>query len=171
MSLDLELVKPSNFQKSKTAFISVTGGIGEIRFSKFLSNKLGFTEGDHIAWYARESDPDMKFLHGIFLTKTSIDTMEVKRSRQASAFKVNGVNIVSLLEKAFRIKKNKTIRIFVDVKNPMTYKNKGEDVKVYMVYDIPPMRHDLEDDEREDYNKEYMSLIKKIKDATGINLD
>lgn len=168
--LDLELVKPEAVPRSKTAFISTTGNKSGIYFSKYLSRAIGMVDGQNIAFYAKEGVEELKYVWGFYLTDNTLHTEPIRRNRASDMFRVNAKRVSGLIQSIFKIGNQKTVRLYVDIKSPIVYKHNGEDVKVYMIYDIPPMRDDMEDEERNEYNLDYITKMSIVKNY-GIGAD
>ena len=166
--LSFDAIVP-HFQSRTPAFISITGGMSSMFFSKYLSRTIGMTEGDSVGFFAKEDDikhnGDQKYMWAMYITKNTINTCELKRSKNQDMFRVNESKISKMLQEVFQIHKGKKVRLMVDTSKPIKFKDPatGKDAEMYMIYDLPPMRKDLEDAELASYNIDYITKMAKIR--------
>ncbi len=161
-TLELEPVIPGYSQNNRP-FISICGGKPTVFINRPLAKELGIVEGMNVAFYSDNSSEDKKYIWALFVTKNTTISLEVRNGSRPNTLRVSSKKWVEQMSKTFRISKGKTVRLYVDVKNPVEINERGETVRIYVIFDIPPLRQDLNKEELEAYNEEYIQQQIKLK--------
>jgi anaerobic selenocysteine-containing dehydrogenase len=160
--LVLQTVTPGYSQNNRP-FISICGGKPTVFFNRPLAKELGIVEGMNVAFYSDNSSEDKKYIWALFITKNTTISLEVRNGSRPNTLRVSSKKWVEQLSKTFRVTEGKTVRLYVNTKNPIEINDRGEQVKIYIIFDIPPLRQDLSGEELVKYNEEYLEQQVKLK--------
>jgi len=145
-----KLVDPhhgTNFEKSRTAFLSFAPNNFQISISAFFARQLGFLSGDRMCFIQHKTNP----LCWLFF-KTTQKHRSIEVKIRAGGYSANSKEFVTQIGKAFEFNPLYTgrIRLYVNMDNPIKHNiSDGEggttESVMYQIYDIPELRKDFED--------------------------
>lgn len=142
------------FEKSRTAFISLSQANGTITLSAFFARTIGLMSGDRIFLMQSQSNP-LKWYIG--KTRQRQGTKEIRITR--GIYKLNSLELVKQIAKPFRFNPEwqSLIRLYVNLGDPIQIAH-FDGADAHQLFDIPEMREDFASEEEK---QEYINFLKE----------